>query len=69
MNGVTAGVIFVTFLPKTLPENMPKDTQDFVSSTSSGNTAYMDEVKEIYSCLQGNFVIMGTWGHINLFSN
>ena len=36
MNGVTARLIFVTFLPKNISENLPKDTQDFVSSASIG---------------------------------
>lgn len=36
MNGVTARLIFVTLLPKNMSENLPKDTQDIVSSASIG---------------------------------
>lgn len=61
MNGVTARQIF---LPKNMSENPPKDTLDFVEFCLYRwhKTTYMEGMKETYSCLQGHFMIMGTWG-------
>ena len=71
MNGVTARLFFCCLQePKNMSENLPKDTQDFVSSASIGGIRLhtWGGMKETYSCLQGNFMIMGTWGLINLFN-
>lgn len=57
MNGVTARQSLAS----------ETDTRDFVELCLYRwlKTAYMEGMKETYSCLQGHFTIMGTWGLIN----
>lgn len=67
MNGVTARLIFVTFIPKHMSENLLRTLCEFCMC-SLHKSAYTERMKETYSCLQGHFMFMANWGLINLFN-